>query len=70
MDPQKYEFIQKIFLAQLHFPETDDSDSDFDPDEYESSTAIQTMTSRTVRRSLKRTCTYIDELPAPTLATS
>ena len=37
MDPKDYEFIQKIFLAQLHFPETDDSDSDFDPDEYESS---------------------------------
>ena len=31
------EFIQKIFLAQLHFPDTDDEDSDFDPDEYESS---------------------------------
>ena len=37
MDPKDFEFIQKIFLAQLHFPDTDDSDSDFDPDEYESS---------------------------------
>ena len=37
MDPNKYEFIQKIFLDQLHFPDTDDEDSDFDPDEYESS---------------------------------
>ena len=37
MDPKDYKFIQKIFLEQLHFPETDDSDSDFNPDEYESS---------------------------------
>lgn len=37
MDPKDYEFIQKIFLDQLHFPDTDDEDSDFDPDEYESS---------------------------------
>ena len=37
MDQRDTEFIQKIFLAHLHFPDTDDSDSDFDPDEYESS---------------------------------
>ena len=28
---------QKLFLDTLNFPESDDSDSDFDPDEYESS---------------------------------
>ena len=28
MDPKDCEFIQKIFLAQLQFPDTDDSDSD------------------------------------------
>ena len=36
MDP-KFEFVQKLFLDTLNFPESDDSDSDFDPDEYESS---------------------------------
>ena len=36
MDP-RFEFVQKLFLDTLNFPESDDSDSDFDPDEYESS---------------------------------
>ena len=35
MDPK--DFVQKIFLEYLNYPDTDDSDSDFDPDEYESS---------------------------------
>ena len=36
MDP-RFEFVQKLFLDTLNFPESDDSDSDFDPGEYESS---------------------------------
>ena len=36
MDP-RFEFVHKLFLDTLNFPESDDSDSDFDPNEYESS---------------------------------
>ena len=33
----RFEFVQKLFLDTLKFPESDDSDFDFDPDECESS---------------------------------
>ena len=36
MDP-KFEFVQKLFLDPIPFPDTDSDDSDFDSDDYESS---------------------------------
>ena len=36
MSQRELEVVQKLFADSLDFPESDDSDSDFDPDEYES----------------------------------
>ena len=37
MSPEDAVYVQKIFLKYINYPETDDSDSDFEPDDYESS---------------------------------